>query len=448
MGLPNTPALHHSSTGPTSTLEGETMKHIIDSIPSWKLNVGRSMLGVNLLMLLALMTITLLLAGCGTVQLRNPVPLSVQQEPQVLGRSDLRFWGDDIPPQIEQRLHNTTRAQMQADYPALFGRPHNYLAISGGGSNGAFGAGLLVGWTEAGNRPQFQMVTGISTGALIAPFAFLGSAYDPNLKKVYTTISTKDIMRERPLMKILGSDAAADSTPLFETIQRYVGDDIIATIASQHRTGRRLYIGTTDLDHMRPRIWDIGAIASSGQTGAKRLIHRIMLASASIPGVFPPVRIAVEANGQTYDKMHVDGGVSSQVFVYPAAMDWHSLLEALDVPGPATIYVIRNSSLKPEHKAVEPKLAAIAGRSISSLIRTQGIGDLYLIYMLSRRDGGNYRLAYIPDDFDEISKEPFDTAYMNKLFDLGYIMAQGGYPWEDTPPGWHKAVGAVKQIEN
>ncbi len=426
----------------------ETMKQLIDSISSWKLTVGRSMVDVNRLTLLALMTLTLLLAGCSTVQIRNPVPLSVQQEPQVLGRSDLRFWGDDIPPQIERRLHTMTGAQIQSDFPALFGRPHNYLAISGGGSDGAFGAGLLVGWSEAGSRPMFQMVTGVSTGALIAPFAFLGPAYDPLLKEVYTTISTKDILRERYLLKILSSDAAADSTPLLSLIQRYISDDIIATIARQHHTGRRLYIGTTDLDLMRPRIWDIGAIASSGQPGAKDLIHRIMLASASIPGVFPPVRIAVEVDGLTFDEMHVDGGTTSQVFVYPAAMDWRNLLEALDVPGPANIYVIRNSALKPTRQAVEPKLAAIAGRSISSLIRTQGIGDLYLIYMLARRDGGNYRLAYIPDDFDEKSEEPFDTAYMNKLFQRGYAMAKAGYPWEETPPGWYKAVGAVKQIKN
>jgi predicted acylesterase/phospholipase RssA len=382
-----------------------------------------------------------LLAGCGTVQIRNPVPLSIQQEPQVLGRDDLRFWGDDIPPHIEEKLRTMTPEQIQAHSPALFGRPHNYLAISGGGSNGAFGAGLLIGWTEAGNRPQFQMVTGISTGALIAPFAFLGPAYDPLLKKVYTTISTKDIMHKRPLMKILGSDSAADSTPLLAMIQRYVGDDIIATIASQHRTGRRLFIGTTDLDHIRPRIWDIGAIASSGHPGAKDLIHRIMLASASIPGVFPPVRVTVEAQGLYYDEIHVDGGVCSQVFVYPAAMDWRNLLKQLKVTGPATIYVIRNSKLNPDHKQIEPKMAAIAGRSLSSLIRTQGIGDLYLIYMQARRDRCNYRLAYIPDDFGEISDEPFDKAYMNKLFEHGYRKAQGGYPWEDTPPGWYKAVG-------
>ncbi|MEN8760751.1 MAG: patatin-like phospholipase family protein, partial [Desulfobacterales bacterium] len=328
------------------------------------------MVNVNRLTLLTLMTIALLLAGCGTVQIRNPVPLSVQEEPRVLGRTDLRFWGDDIPPQIEQRVRTLSHEEIRTDYPALFGQPHNYLAISGGGSNGAFGAGLLVGWTRTGNRPLFQMVTGISTGALIAPFAFLGPDYDPILKAVYTTISTKDILFERPLLKIMGSDAAADSTPLLGMIQRYVNDDVIAAIAAQHRTGRRLFIGTSDLDHTRPRIWDIGAIAASEQPGAKDLIHRIMLASASIPGVFPPVRVTVETQGLYYDEMHVDGGVCSQVFVYPAAMDWRNLLDKLEVPGAATIYVIRNSSLKPEHEPVEPKLAAIAGRSISSLIRT------------------------------------------------------------------------------
>jgi predicted acylesterase/phospholipase RssA len=391
-----------------------------------------------------LLAVVFLLLGCGKVQIRNPVPAPMQEEARVMGRMDLRFWGDDIPPHIEQRLQTLSDEQIQADFPALFGRPHNYLAISGGGSNGAFGAGVLVGWSRAGNRPMFQMVTGISTGALIAPFAFLGPDYDFVLQEVYTTISTEDILRERRLIKILGADAAADSTPLLAMIQRYVSEDVITAIAKQHRSGRRLYIGTSDLDHMRPRIWDIGAIAASGEPGAKELVHQVMLASASIPGVFPPVHVTVEAKGVFYEEMHVDGGVCSQVFVYPAAMDWRSLLDRLQVSNPATTYVIRNSSLRPAYKAVELKLTAIAERSISSLIHTQGLGDLFMIYMLSRRDRGNYRLAYIPDDFDEKSTEPFDTSYMNKLFERGYAMARDGYPWADTPPGWRKAVGVGK----
>ena len=382
----------------------------------------------------------LLFSSCATSPLRNPVPANLDKATQLPGIDEARFWGDEIPPQIERRLHTLSKKEARASYPALFGQSHNYLAISGGGSNGAFGAGLLTGWTETGNRPAFQMVTGISTGALIAPWAFLGSDYDHVLKEVYTTISTSDILAWRVWFALLYSNAAADSTPLLNTIQRYVDDDVIQAIAAEHRTGRRLFIGTTDLDQMRPRIWDIGAIAASGHPGAKKLIQKIMLASASIPGALPPVRIEVEAEGQVFDELHVDGGTTSQVFVYPAAMNWRKLLTFLEVPGPANIFVIRNSKLKPEWQKVEPKLFPITGRSISSLIRTQGIGDLHLIYLLTLRDGGRYRLATIPDDFEEQSKEPFDTAYMNKLFSRGYQMARKGYPWHETPPGWEEVT--------
>jgi hypothetical protein len=165
-----------------------------------------------------------------------------------------------------------------------------------------------------------------------------------------------------------------------------------------------------------------------------------MLASASIPGAFPPVRINVQAQGQVYDELHVDGGTTAQVFVYPAAIDWRELMERLDVPGEANIFVIRNSALDPHPEEVEPNLVSIAGRSISSLIRTQGIGDLYMIYMLTVRDGGSYHLAYIPEDFDLQSQEPFDKAYMNELFDLGWRQGKDGYPWKAYPPGWvHRA---------
>jgi predicted acylesterase/phospholipase RssA len=275
---------------------------------------------------------------------------------------------------------------------------------------------------------------------LIAPFAFLGPSFDHVLQTVYTTVTTEDIVDRRAWVKIPFSDAATDPTPLLELIRKFVDDDVIAAIAAEHRKGRGLYIGTTDLDQMRGRIWDIGAIAASGAPGAKELVHKIMLASASIPAVFPPVRIQVEAEGGRYDELHVDGGTAAQVVVYPATTNWPDLLDLLEVPGKPNIYVIRNAPLKPEPAEVEPKLIPIAGRAISSLIRTQGIGDLYLIYMLSVRDGANYRLAYIPEDFDEESTEPFDTVYMNKLFDLGFRLGRDGYQWVDAPPGWRRGA--------
>ncbi len=376
------------------------------------------------------------LTACVSIQPRNPLPADQVEAAAIAGIPQARFWGDDISPFLEQEMNTLTREEIKDGFPALYGQPHNYLAISGGGANGAFGAGLLVGWTEAGSRPEFQMVTGISTGALIAPFAFLGPEYDHVLRTVYTGISTSDIFEMRSVFSLLTADAAADTTPLKKLLERYVDDRVIEAIAREHSHGRGLYIGTTDVDYMRPMIWDIGAIAASGEAGAKSLVHQVLLASASVPGAMPPVRIEVSAGGRVYDEMHIDGGTATQVFVYPAATDWRRVLELLDVPGTPNTYVIRNSSLKPYRDVVEPKLAPIATRSISSLIRTQGIGDLYMIYMLTQRDGLRYRLAHIPDEFTEQPAEPFDTAYMNQLFDLGFDLARRGYSWADTPPGW------------
>ncbi len=374
--------------------------------------------------------------ACTTVSPRNPAPLTGDAPAEIPGIKNARFWGDDAPSFYDQRLKTLTKGDARRTHPALYGRHHNYLALSGGGQNGAFGAGILNGWTASGTRPEFQIVTGISTGALAAPFAFLGPSYDQQLKEVYTTIKTEDIMTPRNWFSVLLSDAVADSEPLLNVIGRYITDDVVEEIAAEHRKGRRLYIGTTDLDRMRPRIWNIGRIAASGQPGAKELIQKVMLASASVPGAFPPVRIHVESDGKKYDELHADGGTTSQVFVYPSEIDWRKVLKTFNVPDPVRIYVIRNASLKPEPEHVKPWIVPISGRSISSLIRTQGIGDLYHIYVTARRDKADYNLAYIPDDFQKTSSEPFDTEYMNHLFNLGYNLAKDGYPWKKTPPHW------------
>ena len=160
-----------------------------------------------------------------------------------------------------------------------------------------------------------------------------------------------------------------------------------------------------------------------------------MLASASIPGALPPVKINVEANGKKYDELHVDGGTTNQVFVYPPSLDWRKYMKILEVPGSANVYVIRNSKLAARRIIVEPKILPIARQSISSLIRTQGIGDVRLIYAESIRDGLDFHLSYIPDDFQELPKEPFDKEYMNKLFELGYNKAKTDLKWLDKPPG-------------
>jgi predicted patatin/cPLA2 family phospholipase len=393
-----------------------------------------SQYGINLWVTLLAVVVFGLTQGCATLKHRRPVPEAHSQIAQIPGIPMARIWGDQIPPDLDKRLAGL-KAQVRKNNPAAIGRPHNYLAISGGGANGAFGAGLLVGWTEAGDRPSFDIVTGISTGALIAPFAFLGPAYDMHLKDVYTTVSTEELIRRRWFSKIITGDAATSTEPMQKLLARYYTQQMLADIAAAYEKGRRLFVGTTNLDAERPVFWNITAIAASGNPKALELVHKILLASASIPAAFPPVYIEVEANGQRYDEMHVDGGTTTQVFLFPAALDWSEVAEKLKVKGKSRAYVIRNSFLQPQWEAVDPKLVPIAMRSISSLIRTQGVGDIYRIYIEAEKAGIEYNLAHIPTDFREKPKEEFDPEYMQKLFDLGYGLAKDGYPWEKAPPG-------------
>jgi hypothetical protein len=176
-------------------------------------------------------------------------------------------------------------------------------------------------------------------------------------------------------------------------------------------------------------------IASSGHPDALKLFHSIMIASAAIPGAFPPVMIDVEVDGQRYQEMHVDGGTMAQLFLYPPGLRPKEELKREHVKRERRVYIIRNARLDPEWAAVERQTMSIAARAISSLIQTQGIGDLYKAYVLTQRDGVDYNLAYIPDSFDAPHREEFDTAYMRQLFDKGYAMAVDGYPWEEAPPG-------------
>jgi predicted patatin/cPLA2 family phospholipase len=387
------------------------------------------------ILIIILILSAFLISGCATSHIRNPLPKAYGDIAQIPYIPNARFWGDTLPSGIQEELTEIKEEIREKDPEAKY-KPLDYLSISGGGANGAFGAGLIVGWTVADNRPSFRAVTGISTGALIAPFAFLGPEYDAKLKKFYTTTSTKDILDKRSLFSILTADSVADTKPLREMLEDVVNVKMLEDIVVEHDKGRRLYIGTTNLDAQRPVIWNIGIIAKSGAPNALELVREILVASASIPGAFTPVYIEVEADGHRYDEIHVDGGTSSQVFLYPASLDMRWLERQIGLKGKTRIYVIRNSRIEPDWKTVKPKIIPILHNTISTLIRTQGIGDLYRIYLGAQRDGIDYNLSFIPSDFEEKPKEAFDPEYMSKLFDLGYRMAKNGYPWEKAPPGF------------
>jgi predicted patatin/cPLA2 family phospholipase len=382
-----------------------------------------------------------LVAGCGPLPRLNAVPSRDASNVTVLGLSDIRYWGDEDSPDLinegkaayERELAAWRKAGNQGPLP-----PANYLAISGGGEDGAFGAGLLVGWTASGTRPQFKLVTGVSTGALIAPFAFLGPRYDAQLRQVYTTISGKDVLRPRWITAALTADALASNAPLRRTMARYVTQPMLDDIAAEYEKGRLLMIGTTDLDQGRPVIWNIGKLAASHRPGVLKLVQDILIASAAIPGAFPPVMIDVQADGRTYQEMHVDGGASAQVFVYPPSLQLNALGRKAGIIRERHLYVIRNARLDPRWAEIQRKTFSIAERAISSLIQTQGVGDLYRIYVSANRDKIDFNLASIPETFTTELKQPFDTAYMNELFNLGYNLGAKGYPWAKFPPGYRE----------
>jgi predicted acylesterase/phospholipase RssA len=382
----------------------------------------------------------LLTQGCATTSRRQAVPLAFETKAVVAGfPAGIRYFPRDATQLQEFEadfVESWKREQAYRLAQGLTGPlpPAAYLAISGGGDNGAFGAGLLCGWTQAGNRPEFKLVTGVSTGALISPFAFLGAAYDPQLKAMYTAVSMKDIAIKRSIISVIYGDSMADTTPLWNLLKKSVTQEMLDAIAAEHEKGRILLVGTANLDARRPVIWNVTKIAASRQPGALELVHKILLASAAIPGTFPPVMIDVEADNRTYDEMHVDGGTASQVFVYPAGMNLRILSLNNGVDRQRTLYIIRNARLDPEWAEVDRRTLPIAMRAIACLIQYQGIGDLYRIFSITQRDGVEYKLAYIPAAFRIPRTADFDPTYMSQLFKFASGMARNGYTWAKSPP--------------
>ncbi len=397
--------------------------------------------------LLLIAAFALLNHGCLSAPKRlNAVPHELTARAEIPGMPDVRFVpGDGVAAFVKVGVELTRNEQAYRASQGLTGLLPRavFLAISGGGDNGAFTAGLLNGWTQAGTRPEFKLVTGISTGALIAPFAFLGPKYDATLKEVYTTISPKDVIMARNIFSGVFGDAMADNAPLWKLTRKTVNADLLKAVAAEYARGRGLLVATADIDARRPIIWNMGKIASYGTPEALELFISVMIASASIPGGLPPVMIDVEVDGKHFQEMHVDGGTMAQVFAYPAAVSAKQMAAETGLTRDRTLYVIRNARLDPDWAEVSRSTMSIAGRAVASLIHTQGIGDLYRIYATSERDGVDFNLGFIPSTFDAPHPEEFDNAYMRALYDVGYDMAAKGYPWQKTPPGFVPVTNAV-----
>jgi hypothetical protein len=318
-----------------------------------------------------------------------------------------------------------------------------HLALSGGGANGAFGAGFLVGWSQTGKRPLFKIVTGVSTGALMAPFVFAGPDYDAALTEFYTQTSSANIFRMLSIIpQFLGGESLADSGPLQLMIERHVDAELLRRIAAAHDGGRRLYIATADLDSQRLWVWNMGLIAASGRPEAARLFRQIMLASASVPIAFPPVFFQVEAGGRRFDEMHVDGGVGARVFFTGGVFSFSAARAGVGRGvGREELYIIHNGQLLPKPRETPRSLRGIGMRTFESASKSAVVGDLFRIYAVTRREQAGYNWITIPEDVELSGNELFDPVLMGRLFELGRQSAQADAPWVTDPPGlrWRSA---------
>ena len=373
------------------------------------------------------------LAGCGgmsrvapdTPQLNSLATNAAPQIPEIAGE---RYWGDQPPQDLRAQV-----AEMRTQRRASgVGRPDiTVLAISGGADYGAFGAGVLSGWSKTGTRPEFTVVTGISTGALTAPFAFLGPRYDTALAEVYGGLPPSSIFIRRSIIGAIANASAVDAAPLRKTIEAYATDAMLADIAREHARGRRLYVQSTSLDAQRPVIWDLGQIAASGAPNARKVFVDALMASAAVPTVFPPVLVPTVVDGRTFQELHVDGGVISQSTVMTG---WQpDLLQARGIQ-PMRLYVIHNNRIQPEPEATDVTLVGIGGRSMSTIIKSQGTVNILEAYQAAQLNRAQFRATWIGADFTLPYVGPFDQAYMQALFAYGERRALDGKVWSTLPP--------------
>jgi hypothetical protein len=341
---------------------------------------------------------------------RPPFTSEDQEAAVIPGIPDARVWGDSET--------DFMRLLPQASGP--------WLAISGGGSDGAYGAGVLTGWSESGGRPEFAVVTGSSIGSLIAPFAFLGPRYDDQIKKNFTTIAAADIFEDR-----LTRDSLFDYWPLKRVIEQQVTPQLLSAIAAEHARGRRLLVATTNLDAGRRVLWNMGAIAARGDDKALKLFRDVLLASCAIPGFFSPVGIDVEANGKHFEEMHNDGTLTAPFFALPESM---FSAGSTTRPPLTQLYVIVNSRLGPEFQVPSRTIPGVLGRSIAVALTAALRAEVMLIYVGAQRQGIGLRIAHVDASLNIPSRGPFDGKYMQALFEQGVAAGKKGTAFEDALP--------------
>ena len=382
---------------------------------------------------LSLVVMCSFLTSCVGASRSAPLPYSALNTTHIAEFGLIRFWGDETSPEISSYV-DTQFEQVRASGCRRCTKEANFLALSGGGADGAFAAGMLNGWSQHGNRPVFEVVTGVSTGSLAAPFAFLGQRYDTALQEVYTQISDKDIYINKGVFALAGP-SLYDNAPLRNLIMKLVTENLLDEISREHLRGRRLLVQTTNIDAQRPVIWDMGAIAASHSKERRTLFVNILLASAAIPVIFPPVSIKVRSGDRVYDELHVDGGVTSQITFGPPGLDLNRAERtAFGAPRIKNLYVIRNGKIEPEYMAVDQSAPDLAKRAVGTMVKYQTLSNIRNLYTRARAAHINLSFVSIPEAFSEVPKSEFDSIYMVRLFDFGLQMGRRGEFWRHVPP--------------
>jgi hypothetical protein len=351
---------------------------------------------------------------------RLPTPPSDRQV-QASGFPGVRLTVDQADDALRQA------ADRLAPLRSLIGRDEfNILALSGGAAGGAYGAGVLAGLSKSGRRPDFAIVTGVSTGALSAPMAFLGSAWDDRLTDAYVGGHATELLSLRRLAPALGPSIFKGES-LDALVETFVDQEMVEAVAVEHAKGRRLLIATTNLDSQRAVVWDLGEIATHGGEEALKLFRTLLVASASVPGIFPPKLIDVQANDHAYQEMHVDGGVAAPLFLMPdALLHWRNL-------GPrfrrGRVHVIVNTVLDPSTQSTPPGVASIMSRSFDTMLRFSYRQALSLAAGFCSRHNLPLSVASIPNTFEGMNLLKFETDLMRRIYDAGFEQAVEGSVW-------------------
>jgi predicted acylesterase/phospholipase RssA len=364
---------------------------------------------------------TIILAGClavaGCAGPRSLFDEQQQTAARVPGFPAVRAFADDLS-NVRKPVFASLGIQ----------KHRNILAMSGGGADGAFGAGVLTGWSETGLRPNFDVVSGVSTGALMAPLAFVGPEYDPLLREIYTGGYGAELVRSASVASGLFAGGLVSNEALERLISRFTDESLLREVAAKHHTGGRLFVVTTNLDVQRPVLWDMGAIAAKGGPESLSLFRRVLMASMSFPGVFAPVLIDVEANGKRFQEMHIDGSMTEQIFI-PFGPD-HPAGKERNV----NLYVLINTQLEPSFELADNSPLQVSGRALWTMSKRERQRSVTRAYEVARRKGFSFKIAYVDNALPNQGSTLFDTSYMQVLYAYGFKAGRTSTAWRDRPP--------------